>query len=227
MICVKGSIKYFANIWPGVILLSTVIYIYWSSKLQTLNVDLIHVMGIQNEENPSGGCEEKAGSITCDSISISILCNSYVLPTWHCPKANANEGLTFQLFSRGCSRCVHICGLISSHLWQDHRLSEVLSLFFFASRCTFWTAAYTSLIFKNEQSEDSLQPCASFQFSNKPEDCPVAGIIARDGFFGLYRGFVPNVLKNLPNSRYDVFLHFARGIFPLSRTRSFLSTIVE
>lgn len=28
----------------------------------------------------------------------------------------------------------------------------------------------------------------------------VPGIIARDGFFGLYRGFVPNVLKNLPNS---------------------------
>lgn len=28
----------------------------------------------------------------------------------------------------------------------------------------------------------------------------IPGIIARDGFFGLYRGFVPNVLKNLPNS---------------------------
>ncbi|XP_024393427.1 probable envelope ADP,ATP carrier protein, chloroplastic isoform X2 [Physcomitrium patens] len=28
----------------------------------------------------------------------------------------------------------------------------------------------------------------------------IPGIINRDGFFGLYRGFVPNVLKNLPNS---------------------------
>lgn len=121
------------------ILLSTVIYIYWSSKLQTFNVDLIHVMGIQNEENPSRGYEEKAGSITCDSISISILCNSYVLPTWHCPKANANEGLAIQLFSWGCSRCAF--------------------LFIFNSKNLNY-----------EQSEDRLQPCASFQFFYKPED---------------------------------------------------------
>ncbi|KAL6998421.1 hypothetical protein U1Q18_008547 [Sarracenia purpurea var. burkii] len=26
------------------------------------------------------------------------------------------------------------------------------------------------------------------------------GIVARDGIIGLYRGFVPNALKNLPNS---------------------------
>lgn len=29
-----------------------------------------------------------------------------------------------------------------------------------------------------------------------------AGIVARDGVAGLYRGFVPNALKTLPNSRY-------------------------
>lgn len=29
-----------------------------------------------------------------------------------------------------------------------------------------------------------------------------AGIVERDGLIGLYRGFVPNALKNLPNSRY-------------------------
>ncbi|KAL1368624.1 hypothetical protein HN51_022786 [Arachis hypogaea] len=28
----------------------------------------------------------------------------------------------------------------------------------------------------------------------------ISGIVARDGFIGLYRGFVPNALKNLPNS---------------------------
>ncbi|CAN1303700.1 Probable envelope ADP,ATP carrier protein, chloroplastic [Linum perenne] len=28
------------------------------------------------------------------------------------------------------------------------------------------------------------------------------GIVERDGFIGLYRGFLPNVLKNLPNSRF-------------------------
>ncbi|KAL9672671.1 hypothetical protein QQ045_028923 [Rhodiola kirilowii] len=28
----------------------------------------------------------------------------------------------------------------------------------------------------------------------------IPGIVARDGFFGLYRGFVPNALKTLPNS---------------------------
>lgn len=33
-----------------------------------------------------------------------------------------------------------------------------------------------------------------------------AGIVERDGLTGLYRGFVPNALKNLPNSRY-VLLH--------------------
>ena len=27
-----------------------------------------------------------------------------------------------------------------------------------------------------------------------------AGIVERDGLVGLYRGFVPNALKNLPNS---------------------------
>lgn len=32
-----------------------------------------------------------------------------------------------------------------------------------------------------------------------------AGIVARDGVTGLYRGFVPNVLKTLPNSRFLVF----------------------
>lgn len=26
------------------------------------------------------------------------------------------------------------------------------------------------------------------------------GIVARDGWIGLYRGFLPNALKNLPNS---------------------------
>ncbi|XP_024390888.1 probable envelope ADP,ATP carrier protein, chloroplastic isoform X2 [Physcomitrium patens] len=34
----------------------------------------------------------------------------------------------------------------------------------------------------------------------------IPGIVARDGFHGLYRGFVPNVLKNLPNSRCDTFV---------------------
>lgn len=29
-----------------------------------------------------------------------------------------------------------------------------------------------------------------------------AGIVARDGVAGLYRGFVPNALKSLPNSRF-------------------------
>jgi solute carrier family 25 phosphate transporter 23/24/25/41 len=29
---------------------------------------------------------------------------------------------------------------------------------------------------------------------------PNAGIVERDGLVGLYRGFVPNALKNLPNS---------------------------
>lgn len=29
-----------------------------------------------------------------------------------------------------------------------------------------------------------------------------AGILERDGILGLYRGFVPNALKSLPNSRY-------------------------
>ena len=33
-----------------------------------------------------------------------------------------------------------------------------------------------------------------------------AGIVERDGLTGLYRGFVPNALKNLPNSRY-ILLH--------------------
>jgi solute carrier family 25 phosphate transporter 23/24/25/41 len=28
----------------------------------------------------------------------------------------------------------------------------------------------------------------------------IPGIIARDGLLGLYRGFVPNILKSLPNS---------------------------
>ncbi|QCE04043.1 solute carrier family 25 [Vigna unguiculata] len=28
----------------------------------------------------------------------------------------------------------------------------------------------------------------------------ISGIVARDGVIGLYRGFVPNALKNLPNS---------------------------
>lgn len=30
----------------------------------------------------------------------------------------------------------------------------------------------------------------------------VAGIVDRDGLLGLYRGFVPNALKTLPNSRF-------------------------
>jgi hypothetical protein len=29
-----------------------------------------------------------------------------------------------------------------------------------------------------------------------------AGIVARDGIIGLYRGFLPNALKTLPNSRF-------------------------
>ena len=29
-----------------------------------------------------------------------------------------------------------------------------------------------------------------------------AGIVVGDGIIGLYLGFVPNALKNLPNSRY-------------------------
>lgn len=33
---------------------------------------------------------------------------------------------------------------------------------------------------------------------------PNAGIVERDGLTGLYRGFVPNALKNLPNSRYTL-----------------------
>jgi solute carrier family 25 (mitochondrial phosphate transporter), member 23/24/25/41 len=33
-----------------------------------------------------------------------------------------------------------------------------------------------------------------------------AGIVERDGLIGLYRGFVANTLKNLPNSRYP-FVH--------------------
>ncbi|KAK8464471.1 hypothetical protein PHAVU_010G001700 [Phaseolus vulgaris] len=38
----------------------------------------------------------------------------------------------------------------------------------------------------------------------------ISGIVARDGVIGLYRGFVPNALKNLPNSSirlttYDIF----------------------
>lgn len=32
-----------------------------------------------------------------------------------------------------------------------------------------------------------------------------AGIVERDGLLGLYRGFVPNALKNLPNSRYPFY----------------------
>ncbi|CAJ2655944.1 unnamed protein product [Trifolium pratense] len=35
----------------------------------------------------------------------------------------------------------------------------------------------------------------------------ISGIVAQDGVIGLYRGFVPNALKNLPNSRlttYDI-----------------------
>lgn len=178
-------------------------------------VDLIHVMGIQNEENSSWGCEEKAGSITCDSISISILCNSYVLPTGHCPKANANEGLTFQLFSRGCSRCVHIWGLISSHFWWHyHSLSEVSGaflLFYFGHLIAHSGGQFSLIWFSIMNNLRIACSLAVFQ-SYKPEDCTVAGIIARDGFLGLYRGFVPNVLKNLPNSRYDMFLRFARGI---------------
>ncbi|CAJ2655943.1 unnamed protein product [Trifolium pratense] len=30
----------------------------------------------------------------------------------------------------------------------------------------------------------------------------ISGIVAQDGVIGLYRGFVPNALKNLPNSSY-------------------------
>lgn len=38
-----------------------------------------------------------------------------------------------------------------------------------------------------------------------------AGIVERDGVTGLYRGFVPNALKTLPNSRYAFILlhHFS------------------
>lgn len=32
----------------------------------------------------------------------------------------------------------------------------------------------------------------------------------RDGLIGLYRGFVPNALKNLPNSRYLSIHHVAK-----------------
>ena len=46
-----------------------------------------------------------------------------------------------------------------------------------------------------------------------------AGIVARDGWLGLYRGFLPNALKNLPSSRFvitslpvDHLLH-AIGLF--------------
>ncbi|KAB5520000.1 hypothetical protein DKX38_024319 [Salix brachista] len=45
----------------------------------------------------------------------------------------------------------------------------------------------------------------------------IAGIVQRDGVIGLYRGFVPNALKNLPNSRFTFipffyFLIHALGI---------------
>lgn len=37
------------------------------------------------------------------------------------------------------------------------------------------------------------------------------GIIAREGVIGLYRGFVPNALKSMPNSRYT----FDKPVFVL------------
>jgi len=40
-----------------------------------------------------------------------------------------------------------------------------------------------------------------------------AGIVERDGLTGLYRGFVPNALKNLPNSRYILLHTMATKIF--------------
>lgn len=43
---------------------------------------------------------------------------------------------------------------------------------------------------------------------------PYAGIVERDGLIGLYRGFVPNALKNLPNSRYPS-VHDCGKIFVL------------
>lgn len=37
----------------------------------------------------------------------------------------------------------------------------------------------------------------------------IAGIVARDGIVGLYRGFVPNALKTLPNSRCSFLIAIA------------------
>jgi len=42
---------------------------------------------------------------------------------------------------------------------------------------------------------------------------PNAGIVERDGLVGLYRGFVPNALKNLPNSRYPFAHLFGKNIW--------------
>jgi hypothetical protein len=42
-----------------------------------------------------------------------------------------------------------------------------------------------------------------------------AGIVERDGLTGLYRGFVPNALKNLPNSRYILLHTMVTKIFGL------------
>jgi hypothetical protein len=41
---------------------------------------------------------------------------------------------------------------------------------------------------------------------------PNAGIVERDGLVGLYRGFVPNALKNLPNSRCSFCYHVCTNI---------------
>lgn len=39
------------------------------------------------------------------------------------------------------------------------------------------------------------------QIANHHYEIFESGIVARDGLVGLYRGFIPNALKTLPNSR--------------------------
>ncbi|KAK4480933.1 hypothetical protein RD792_011791 [Penstemon davidsonii] len=44
----------------------------------------------------------------------------------------------------------------------------------------------------------------------------IQGIVARDGLVGLYRGFVPNALKTLPNSRFTSLIPFALKLSSIS-----------
>lgn len=67
----------------------------------------------------------------------------------------------------------------------------------------------------------------SLPYGTKSKSDWQVGILARDGVAGLYRGFVPNALKSLPNSRFlNIFFYLVNGAFPSLLYRSFYSSVI-